>query len=36
MIENTGNKKMYCDECKKEKTKTNWKNASKKYRNKTS
>ena len=36
LIENTGNKKMYCDECKKEKTKTNWKNASKKYRNKTS
>ena len=36
MIENTGNKKMYCDECKKEKTKINWKNASKKYRKKTS
>lgn len=36
MIQNTGNKKMYCDECKKEKTKINWKNASKKYRNKTS
>ena len=36
LIENTGNKKMYCDECKKEKKKTKWKNTSKKYRNKTS
>lgn len=36
LIENTGNKKMYCAECAKKKTKINWKKATKKYRNKVS
>lgn len=36
MIEKTGNKKTYCDECAKKITKINWKKAAKKYRNKSS
>lgn len=34
IIEKTGNKRMYCDKCAKEITKSNWKKASEKYRNK--
>lgn len=32
LVENTGNKKMYCDDCAKKSTKENWKKASSKYR----
>lgn len=36
IIEKTGNKRLYCDECAYQITKHNWKKASQKYRNKSS
>jgi hypothetical protein len=36
LIENTGNRKMFCVECAKKSTKNNWKKATDKYRNKVS